>query len=564
MNKIILHDYQKRFVDKCTQALIKHGDTLGVAPTGAGKTLILASVIKELYEQNKISKVCVIAHRKELTEQNTEKFLLVNPYLITSLVNAETKDWSGEVVFAMVQTLSNKRTLCSMVPVDLLVIDETHHITAKSYKKIIDHAKVLNPNVKLFGVTATPNRGDKHSLGNIFTNCAEQIPLLDLIEDGYLVAPKTFVVDVAKEKLEALKLQKTGDYADSEVAEILDTEPILEQVISTWQQYAGDRKTVIFCSDIEHAKNVTRGFLRSKISAVMVSCKMSKEERELALALMTSGDIQVIVNVAILTEGWDFPPISCIILLRQSSYKSTMIQMIGRGLRTVDPNIYPNVDKKDCIVLDFGISTLLHKSLEDEVKLEKEDLEEGKKEGDQECPNVRCKKIIPLRVKECPFCHCNLKEYREYNIKKQKESYVFKKMEEIQMLKRSEIDWIDLEDNAGYFASGFNFWVCIFCNESYWKVISGENKNQENTSCLYEGKTYKDALKAAERFLYANETRGSISKDSYWRRSDASEKQLKALPKKLHREGLSKGEASSLLNFCFNVSNKLKDFGLMI
>ena len=135
----------------------------------------------------------------------------------------------------------------------------------------------------------------------------------------------------------------------------------------------------------------------------MITGKDNKRQRELELNKLACGEVQVLVNVAILTEGWDCPPISCVVLLRQSSCKATMIQMIGRGLRAVDQKIHHGVVKEDCVVLDFEISTLLHGSLEQEVDLQ---IKEPKKieddDGTKLCEN--CKESIPWRAKICPLC----------------------------------------------------------------------------------------------------------------------------------------------------------------
>ena len=561
---MILREYQTHFVKECTDALIWNDNSLAVAPTGSGKTIMLSAVIQNLYEELQPGfKACVLAHRKELTEQNLDKFQKINPHITTSLVNAEVKDWSGEVTFAMVQTLANKRTLASIPYLDLLVIDETHHVVAKSYEKIIKQARMVNPNVRLFGVTATPNRGDKCNLGNIFDNCAEQIFLLDLIEDGYLVEPKTFVVDVVQKELGELKVTKTGDYSESEVAAILDKTPILNEVVFVWKEKAGDRKTVVFCSTIEHARHVTAMFLNYSIPTAMITSDMSKDDREEVLRKMISGEIQVLINVMILTEGWDFPPISCVVLLRQSSHKSMMIQMIGRGLRTIDPELYPNIEKKDCIVLDFGISTRLHKSLEDEVNLEKQQLKKKKDEDyyKQECP--KCEKLIPLRVRECMFCGYEFNKEKEEKVTY---NYAIKAMKEINMLQRSEIAWTDLQlSDTTFFASGFNVWTCIFQKNGKWLVSGGDNRKDGDfkTKIFYEGDKYKDALKIAEKFLHCNEKSYGIVKDSDWRHTPATEKQLQLLKEEYRKKELSKGEASTLLAFQLKAKNELIQFGLV-
>ena len=135
----------------------------------------------------------------------------------------------------------------------------------------------------------------------------------------------------------------------------------------------GDRKTVVFCSTAGHARNVADTFIAADVPAVLVYGEWSKAECKDALARFERGEAQVVVNVAVLTEGWGYPPANYVVLLRPSSFKSTLIQMIDRGLRTIDPKVYQGVAKTDCIVLDFGTSTLLHSSLEQDVNLDGRD-----------------------------------------------------------------------------------------------------------------------------------------------------------------------------------------------
>lgn len=132
-------------------ALANNDNTLGVAPTGAGKTIMLSKVIGNFYEQNPNLRACVLAHRDELTSQNESKFKRVNPAISTSIVDSYGKSWDGNVTFAMVPTLSRENNLKEMPPVDLVVIDEAHHATAPSYKNVIDYAYKPNPNLKLLG-----------------------------------------------------------------------------------------------------------------------------------------------------------------------------------------------------------------------------------------------------------------------------------------------------------------------------------------------------------------------------------------------------------------------------
>lgn len=155
---MLLRERQKELVDKTIEALKTHGNTLAVAPTGAGKTIMFSAILGHFFQQGLVNKACVIAHRDELTDQNEAKFKMVNPNITTSRFNAKVKKWNGQVCFSMVQTLGNH--LASMPKVDLLVIDEAHHATAVSYQKIINHIKKANTDCKILGMTATPNRGD--------------------------------------------------------------------------------------------------------------------------------------------------------------------------------------------------------------------------------------------------------------------------------------------------------------------------------------------------------------------------------------------------------------------
>lgn len=152
---MILRPRQKVFVERVLHALDEHGDTLGVAPTGAGKTVMLSAATGNIISDTD-AKACILAHRDELTSQNAAKFSRVNPKITTSIFDARQKSWAGQATFAMVQTLSRENNLKRMPMLDLLVVDEAHHAAAISYRRIIDHVRERNPDARVFGVTATP------------------------------------------------------------------------------------------------------------------------------------------------------------------------------------------------------------------------------------------------------------------------------------------------------------------------------------------------------------------------------------------------------------------------
>ena len=267
------------------------------------------------------AKACVLAHRDELTAQNRAKFGRVNPGIATSVVDA------SEQVLGAARSPSPwcrrwraPPNLAAMPALDLLVIDEAHHAVADSYRRIIDRARDANPDCRIFGVTATPNRGDRKGLREVFDNVADQVRLGELIASGHLVPPRTFVIDVGVQD-ELREVRKTAaDFDMAEVARIMNRAPVTDEVIRHWKEKAGDRQTVVFCSTVAHAEQRRRR-RSTRPASPRRSCTAisTAETRRRSLAAYAAGDVQVVVNVAVLTEGWDHPPTSCVVLLRPSS-----------------------------------------------------------------------------------------------------------------------------------------------------------------------------------------------------------------------------------------------------
>lgn len=535
-----LRPRQSLFVERSLAALCDHGNTLSIASTGFGKTIALSAVVARSVEGSE-AKACILAHRDELTSQNRSKFGRVAPEITTSVVDAGSKDWAGQATFAMVPTLTRPGNLAAMPALDLLVIDEAHHAVADSYRRIIDHARSANPDCRIFGVTATPNRGDRKGLREIFDNVGDQVRLGELIASGHLVPPRTFIIDVGVQD-ELRSVRKTSaDFDMTEVADIMNRAPVTDEVIRHWREKASDRPTVVFCSTVAHAENVAAAFNDADIAAAVVHGDLDGAIRRRILAAYASGEIRVIVNVAVLTEGWDHPPTSCVVLLRPSSYKSTMIQMIGRGLRTVDPEEYPGIVKTDCIVLDFGTSSLTHGTLEQDVDLDGREPMPGPAPS-KTCPE--CEAQIPLAVTECPFCGADLSREGSAPI----DSFI---MSEIDLLKRSSFAWVDLfGDDAALMANGFNAWGGIFFLEGRWHAVGGGKGHAsrllgmgERTVCLAQ----------ADDWLNTHETDESAFKSKSWLKQAATEKQLQYLPTEFRSDyGLTRYRASALMTFKFN------------
>jgi hypothetical protein len=268
----------------------------------SGKTIMLSAVVGEQIGGT-AAKAAVLAHRDELTAQNRDKFHRVAPGISTSVVDATEKSWAGQAIFAMVPTLARPANLDAMPALDLLVIDEAHHAVADSYRRIIDRALQRNPQCRIYGVTATPNRGDRRGLRPIFSNVADQIRIGELVQSGHLVPPRTFVIDVGVQD-ELAKVRRVGDDFDmAAVGKIMNQTPVNDAIIRHWRERAGDRQTVMFCSTIEHATAVTAALTAADTAAVLVTGEMADDARRTALARYAAGRIQVVVNVAVLTEG---------------------------------------------------------------------------------------------------------------------------------------------------------------------------------------------------------------------------------------------------------------------
>jgi DNA repair protein RadD len=260
------------------------------------------------------------------------------------------------VQVASIQTLWARaihRGTMDLPPVDLLVVDECHHTPAGTYRKIIE----AYPNATLLGLTATPCRGDGRGLGGIFETIIECPQVAELIEQGHLV--RTRVYAPIDPDLRGVRTQ-AGDYAESQLAERMDRPKLVGDIITHWHKFGERRKTVAFAVNVAHSIHLRDEFVRSGVRCEHIDGSTPKDERDATLARLESGELEVVTNCMVLTEGWDMPVVGTCILARPTRKMGLYRQMIGRVLRPAD-------GKPDAIVLDHSGAVFRHGFVEDRV-----------------------------------------------------------------------------------------------------------------------------------------------------------------------------------------------------
>jgi len=232
------------------------------------------------------------------------------------------------------------------------------------------------------------------------------------------------------------------------------------------------------------------------------------------------------------------------VLLRPSSFKCTMIQMVGRGLRIVNPEEHPGQVKTDCVVLDFGTSSLIHGCLEQDVDLDGHDASGAA--PTKTCPD--CAAVVPLGTQECPLCGF-VWEHEEGGAPAESISDFI--MSEIDLLKRSSFQWCDLfGDDAALLANGFNAWGGIFFLNGRWHAIGGQQRQRAHLLAIGERTV---CLAAADDWLNEHETDETAHKSRAWLRQAPTDKQLAYLPPDCRQNfGLTRYQASALITFQFN------------
>jgi superfamily II DNA or RNA helicase len=349
-----LRDYQSdvcaRFESEVAQGQCR---ILLVAPTGSGKTVIASAIIK-----NAARRVLVVAHRREIVNQTSAKLTAFGVH--HGVIQAGDDDKlrpMAPVQVASIQTLHARAIRSASMPMplaDLVIIDEAHHSCAQTYRAVLEQY----PNAIVLGLTATPCRGDGRGLGGIFTTLIQCPQIAELIEGGYLVKTRVYA-PVIEPDLKGVRTQ-AGDYVESQLAERMDQDKLVGDIVTHWLKYGEGRRTVAFACSVGHSVHIADEFVKAGIRAEHLDGETSIEDRSAILGRLASGETQVVCNCMVLTEGFDCPDIGCIILARPTKKMGLFRQMVGRVLR-------PATGKPDAIVLDHSGAVFRHGLPEDYV-----------------------------------------------------------------------------------------------------------------------------------------------------------------------------------------------------
>ena len=387
MKKIELFDYQEDMKARIEKALCLHRSVMAQMPTGTGKTVLLASVVESFLREHSNCKVWIVAHRRELVSQIRETiervFSKITPSLFTikegstshldplssgareetapprrseplrSKVGGPSKvspdclsasAFNVPIKAVSIQWLSKHYDEIEEEP-GLIVIDEAHHALAKTYKEMWERF----PKAKFLGLTATPCRLNGKGFTDLFDVLVQSWDVPEFISKGRL-ATYDFVSiksdGVTQRLIDSLqKRGADGDYQNKEMDMLLNKKPSIERLYRSLEEFGKDRKGIVYAINISHAQKITKLYQEHGVKAIAIDSKTPATERQQDIEAFKKGDIQVLVNVDIFSEGFDCPDVEFVQLARPTLSLAKYLQMVGRGLRVAK-------GKKNCVIID--------------------------------------------------------------------------------------------------------------------------------------------------------------------------------------------------------------------
>ena len=339
MKEIKLFDYQEDMKERIEKALRLHRSVMAQMPTGTGKTYLLTAVIDSFVSNNPKEKVWIVAHRRELVSQIDETVRKFHSYSAS-----KTSSLLSSVKAMSIQWLMRHYDEIEEEP-GMIVIDEAHHALAKTYKEMWERF----PKAKFLGLTATPCRLNGKGFTDLFDVLVQSWDVPEFISKGRL-ATYDFVSiksdGVTQRLIDSLqKRGADGDYQNKEMDMLLNKKPSIERLYRSLEEFGKDRKGIVYAINISHAKKITKLYQEHGMKAIAIDSKTPATERQQDIEAFKKGDIQVLVNVDIFSEGFDCPDVEFVQLARPTLSLAKYLQMVGRGLRVAK-------GKKNCVIID--------------------------------------------------------------------------------------------------------------------------------------------------------------------------------------------------------------------
>lgn len=432
-----LRPYQSAAVQRIRQSIMAgNRRILCVAPTGSGKTIIGSHILNATSANYKHG--IFVAHRREIINQTSDKLeRFGTPHGI--LMAGHRRSALSRVHVCSVQTFHSRVTNGDhqAPPADVVIFDEAHRSIASTYRRLAEHY----PDAIILGLTATPVRGDGRGLGSFYQDMIEVASVADLMQMGFLVRPTVYAPMLPD--LSGVKIRR-GDYAENDLQQAMDKTELVGNIVRDWKLYADGRPTVVFATGVKHSLHVMEQFREAGVSVAHIDGQTDKSERDEILARMQAGEIQVVTNCMVLTEGWDMPKVSCCILARPTKSYGMYLQMAGRILR---PD--PESGKTDAVIIDHAGAVYGHGFVEEAGDWSLDPDTGIKERRDQKLAEkkapITCRQCFAVYEgrHSCPMCgweptkkahELSMKEGRLYPVAKEKKATKYDKRKWFQML----------------------------------------------------------------------------------------------------------------------------------
>ena len=397
-----LRPYQRAVIDALYAYFAEHtGNPLVVLPTGTGKSLCIASFIREAIETYRDTRVLVLTHQRELIQQNFLALMRAWPEAPAGIYSAglSRRDIRAQILFAGIQSIH--RHAYKVQRCDLVLIDEAHLLGRSDsgmYRSFLTQLNDVNAGLlKVVGFTATPYRLDSGLLhegkDRLFTDIAYEVPVLDMIQQGYLspVIPKQTDTQLDVGNVGS----RGGEFIAKDLEAAVDRDEVTRAAVAEIVQHGDGRGSwLVFCAGVAHAHHVRDAIREHGVSAETVTGDTPGPERDRIIAAFKAGRLRCVTNANVLTTGFDAPGVDLIALLRPTKSVGLYVQMVGRGTRLAE-------GKEDCLVLDFAGNTARHGPI-DMVDGRKKEPAGGGEAPIKVCPE--CQTINHASARQCIEC----------------------------------------------------------------------------------------------------------------------------------------------------------------